>query len=304
MIHNHHPRGTNQYYEAEWIGNLAYESLSKSQGGSVFGLSSQGVFIKTETKRLIFLSRESFRGPLTINLPILEILKLPIRRGMNIQINGKKFIIPEADFTISFQNSNKWRPKPPSPPLLPLSERRERLTSSANRVLASNKEKGLAGLLPILLNFDSQIDQHLEDISPLQANIIQLQSEISSSGIPEAVTLISLLGSGSGLTPSGDDFICGLLLALNRWKNETVNGQELDRLNREIIQTAYLKTTTLSANLIECATLGQGDERLIETLDWLACGQEEEPDHIEELLGWGSSSGVDVFVGFVIALSR
>jgi hypothetical protein len=61
--------------------------------------------------------------------------------------------------------------------------------------------------------------------------------------------------------------------------------------------------STLSANLIECATLGLADERLIEALDWLVSGRDQEATHIDELLNWGSSSGMDVFVGYVVALS-
>lgn len=304
MHKTHHKRSTNQYFEVECIGNLAYDSLPEDQGGTVLGVTSRGAFIKTENRFLLFLSFESFHGPLTINIPIREGLILPIRGGMNLQITGREITFLDAGLVVSIQDPVMWQPEPPSLPPLSLSERNKRLTSSAKRILAAKKKNDLAGTLPRLLHISRQTDQHPKDFSPLQAKMIKLQSELmSSSHLPAAETLISLLGSGSGLTPSGDDLIIGVLLALNRWKIETVNGQDLDRLNQEIVENAYRKTTTLSANLIECATLGLADERLIEVLDWLVSGREKESNHIDELLGWGSSSGIDVFVGFTVALS-
>jgi hypothetical protein len=298
------PNSNRGYIEADSIGNLAFDSLSTDQGGSVLGLTSRGIFIKTENKWLVFLSFESFRGPLTINLTMSGDSILPISNGMSLRITARQIVFPDADLVISVQNPAVWQPKPPSAPPLPKSESRKRLISSANYILAGKKGTGLGALLPRLLNFSRQPDHHSQDISFLQGKIIHLQREmISSSGLPTFESLISLLGSGSGLTPSGDDLVCGVLLALNRWKDVVIDGQNLDRLNQQVVDAAYRKTTTLSANLIECATLGLADERLIEALDWLVSGKEQEPTQIVEMLDWGSSSGMDVFVGYVVALS-
>jgi hypothetical protein len=50
-----------------------------------------------------------------------------------------------------------------------------------------------------------------------------LQREmISSSRLPTSESLISLLGSGSGLTPSGDDFISGVLLVHSQRQSDRV----------------------------------------------------------------------------------
>ena len=301
---HHKPPSNRGYFETESIGNLAFDSLATDQGGSVLGLTSRGIFIKTENKWLIFLSTESFRGPLTINLPMSGDSILPISRGMNLRITARQIVFPDIDLVISVQNPVVWQPQPPSAPPLPESERRQRLISSAKQILAVKKGAGLAASLPRLLNFSSHPHLQTQDISPLHADILHLQSEmISSSHLPSYESLISLLGSGSGLTPSGDDLVSGVLLAFNRWKDVIFDGQDLDRLNQQVVEAAYHKTTTLSANLIECAALGLADERLIEALDWLVSGREQEPTHIDEMLDWGSSSGIDVFVGYVVALS-
>jgi hypothetical protein len=301
---HHKPTSSRRYIEAESIGNLAFDSLATDQEGSVLGLTSRGVFIKTKNKWLNFLSFESFRGPLTINLPMSEDSILRISRGMSLRITARQIVFPDTDLVISVQNPVVWQPKPPSAPPLPKSERRQRLFFFAKQILAGKKGTGLGELLPELLNFSNKPRPGTQEISPIHANILHLQREmISSSRLPTSESLISLLGSGSGLTPSGDDFISGVLLVLKRWKDVIVDWQNLDRLNQQVVEAAYRKTTTLSANLIECATLGLADERLIKALDWLVSGRDQEATHIDELLNWGSSSGMDVFVGYVVALS-
>jgi hypothetical protein len=112
------------------------------------------------------------------------------------------------------------------------------------------------------------------------------------------------LGAGGGLTPSGDDFILGFLLSLNRWKHALFPDVDVKNLNRQIITAAYQKTTTLSANLIECAALGWADERLIRACDSMMSAIHPNTQFLAPLLGWGNSSGVDVFVGFVTAMGR
>ena len=107
-----------------------------------------------------------------------------------------------------------------------------------------------------------------------------------------------MLGRGSGLTPSGDDCVLGLLLMLNRWQLDS----DWHNLNQAVINTAYHKTTTISANLIECATAGQADERLLNVVDGIAVSSTSIDDCVECVLSWGNSSGIDALVGMVMAL--
>ncbi|MCK5314644.1 MAG: DUF2877 domain-containing protein, partial [Anaerolineales bacterium] len=80
-------------------------------------------------------------------------------------------------------------------------------------------------------------------------------------------------------------------------------GDGLLEINRQVVEAAYVKTTRLSANLIEMAAHGKGDERLIKTLDPLMSDIPNESEALRDLLGWGHSSGVDAFVGMAVALS-
>lgn len=291
-------------YQAVSIGNIAHESLATEQEGSVMGITSRGMFIKTADKWLKFLSYEDYRGPLTINLPFSEASLLPIDRGTKVLTSPNMIIIPEARVEVSIQDSEVWQPQSSSVPAMPRDERRSRLISVVKRIPEGKKDAGLAPLLPRLLNIADQVDTRHFEYTTLERNILHLQGEVKSApGIPPLNSVIKLLGSGAGLTPSGDDFVIGLLLAFNRWKEAFFDLPDLEDFNQQIVDAAYHKTTTLSANLIECAVMGLGNERLIETLDWLVGGRDRESSISNGLLSWGNASGIDVLAGYVVALS-
>ena len=112
-----------------------------------------------------------------------------------------------------------------------------------------------------------------------------------------------MLGLGRGLTPSGDDLICGLLMFFNRWPALCpLSSAHLNEFNRWVIHASRERTTALSTSLLELACLGTGDERLINAVDGLATGATEIDSWLPKLLSYGSSSGGDALLGMAIAI--
>jgi len=147
-------------------------------------------------------------------------------------------------------------------------------------------DPGSAGALP-------------EESAPILAEIRRLEQAFFRGSPQEtlAILILRLMGLGRGLTPSGDDFIMGLLLAVNRWPRLFGPLPGLAELNRQVIERAYSVTTSISANLIESATLGYGDERLMSALDGIVTGCLSAEECAGKLLALGASSGVDALVG-------
>jgi hypothetical protein len=112
-----------------------------------------------------------------------------------------------------------------------------------------------------------------------------------------------VLGLGAGLTPSGDDLVAGLMLALNRWRFELAGDMDLEALNQDLTSLAYKKTTRLSANLIECTCQGEADERLILALDGIMAGKYDPAKCASALAGWGNTSGSDALAGMALAIN-
>jgi hypothetical protein len=172
------------------------------------------------------------------------------------------------------------------------------LQAITQRVLERGGSDGLAAVLPRLTDSpdaSSLTAEHAALLNWLEALRRAMQTGDSQLMIDG---LTGLLGRGRGLTPSGDDVVIGLLLMLNRWHTDLAWGM----LNRAVIEAAYRVTTTISANLIECAADGQGDERLVTVADGIVTGRPAIEECVECVLEWGSSSGLDALAGMAIAL--
>jgi hypothetical protein len=295
-------RPNSDIYIAYTLGYIAHERISQNRTGEIFGIMSRGIYLKTSSRWLSFISYEPYRSPITINLNGDPIYFHQISNGMPMQISDGQMILPEARLTISTQNSAVWNPPPPPFPPLPKAECIQNLAYFARKTLSQKPSVGLCPVLPHLLILP-EIEKELEQ-NFLLKEILAIQPDLlNREAAPFVSKLCNCLGVGAGLTPSGDDFVTGLLLALNRWKDVLWDRDDLDLINQSVVEAAYQKTTTLSANLIELASLGEGDERILKAIDWIMGGNTDKSSIIDDLLGWGSSSGVDMLVGFTAAIT-
>lgn len=257
------------------LGACAARALSQAHTAQVWGVTRAGVFLHLSPTQIIFLSAEPYKGPLTIQISqpgALSALKygvrLEVRRG-NIVCDNLKVVTNTAEtWSAGLPGSN-------TPGV------GERLEFISNTVLNSYDEarRGVA------------------DIDPATIFIAGMPGRLNPS------PLVRLLGCGPGLTPAGDDFILGFLLAMNRWGAHFTPELNLAGFNQSILWAAQQRTTLLSLNLLECACLGEADERLVIALDGILTGQPD-PGQCDYLLkSWGHSSGLNVFMGMALAIN-
>jgi hypothetical protein len=277
-------------------GEKAWESCVRQSPARVIGVTSRGVFLLVPPQRIIFVSIERYRSPLTINLDRSWDRLCAIEVGAAAQFSATRLIFPSIEFSISLLEDVVWRC--PSPGVVSRSrmEPLQTVRMIAECVLAQRGGDGLAALLPILLEWPDAAPLSAEQ-SALLDRLIALRHAVQVGDNAALLTgLTGLSGQGRGLTPSGDDVVIGLVLMLNRWHTE----RDWAEVNRTVIEAAYRTTTTTSANLIECAADGQGDERLITVVDGITAGSASIDECVECVLGWGSSSGTDALVGMAI----
>ena len=107
-----------------------------------------------------------------------------------------------------------------------------------------------------------------------------------------------LIGLGPGLTPSGDDFLAGMLIALSacgakRWQNQLAN----------VVQASLKGTGSVSQTHLKAAVKGGGGEALHQALVALMAG---EGDRLRSALSAldrvGHTSGWDGLAGVVTVL--
>ncbi len=115
---------------------------------------------------------------------------------------------------------------------------------------------------------------------------------------------VSLVGAGGGLTPSGDDFLCGFIAAARcSGEQQTHEGSALVLTLAEAIQEVIRSTGEISASLLRCALGGHWPAPLADLAEALSA--EREPEALRalgDLCGLGHSSGADIATGFLYGL--
>lgn len=111
--------------------------------------------------------------------------------------------------------------------------------------------------------------------------------------------VIALLGLGPGLTPSGDDFLGGMLIALNILPAPPLRA----RLHDLIEMNARQRTNAISVAHLHAAGAGAGQEALHEAFNSLLSGDTEAlPARFRAIDRIGHSSGWDALAGLCVTL--
>lgn len=131
----------------------------------------------------------------------------------------------------------------------------------------------------------------------LQSLISNFSPTLAAADISSALTITSqLAGLGAGLTPAGDDFIMGAVLAAWIIHPPEIAGV----LAEEITNVAAPLTTSLSAAWLR--SVGRGEAGILwhEFFDALVSGNTSASQlQITKLLSVGHTSGADALAGFV-----
>jgi hypothetical protein len=111
-----------------------------------------------------------------------------------------------------------------------------------------------------------------------------------------------IVGLGPGLTPSGDDVLAGLLLALRLLGGAVPGGGAAvwlaDWLGAAVTAHADTRTTSLAASLLHCAAHGEAAAEVAAVLRGIA-GQEPLRPAARRLLNAGHTSGADLAWGLL-----
>jgi hypothetical protein len=106
---------------------------------------------------------------------------------------------------------------------------------------------------------------------------------------------VALAGWGPGLTPSGDDFLAGLMLSLWAYYGERARPWCI-----QIAAAALPRTTRLSGAFLQAAANGLADARWHALLQALAGAPGIRLEQaVRDALAFGATSGLDMLAGFL-----
>jgi hypothetical protein len=166
------------------------------------------------------------------------------------------------------------------------------------------KRNNIINQVTSLPKWESSIKQ---DIASSQSALLamtpayeSLLSGVTSTDLPESIdSAKQLAGLGQGLTPSGDDFILGAILAA--W---IIHPNHVARvLAGEITNAVAPLTTSLSGAWLRSAGRGEAGILWHNFFNALIADDSNALQlHITELLSVGHTSGADAFAGFISTL--
>jgi hypothetical protein len=280
------------------VGDTASQVVQRNSTARVSGASSRGIYLQPGDDLILYLSREKFQGPLTLILADQVDFPGQLAPGILVVFQDGKIIFPDLSLQISLESARIWRPTVPT---LAHHPRRDILEKTYQQVASLARERPFYPLLEIAQFGKPAPLPGLPGIDKRLGSVLEtMQGEPGQL----AKALIHLLGAGPGLTPLGDDLILGLLLSFNRGGEEIFPQKNLEEFNQIILGAAREKTTRLSFSLLTCAAQASADERLIQVLDCLLAGSDLTDQDLVQLLDWGSSSGMAVLAGMILALKK
>ena len=284
------------------VGRKAAEVLTLERPFTIRGVTSRGIFVDIEEKIILFLSRERFRGPLIINLPqnsdILD--KIQVKTvGM---VCRSSLLFSSPDLAVHTAKSLTWSALDVWKPIvIPESLPTNGQIFNFFQQLNSRNENGneLIDMVSQILKGSTSPPESANDMANAISTLYHALRQKDIGQLDRAA--LFLAGRGRGLTPSGDDFLLGICYGMFMAQDK-LSGFH-DSAGKLISGIVAKRSTLISGNLVECAAVGEVDERLGTAFHALLHPEQSSSPAIAGILSWGSSSGMDAAAGMALLLS-
>ena len=252
-------------FQASAVGSIALDLLNKHNHMRVHSIFNNGFNIVNDSNDLIFVGTNKngyFPFGITIDKNTMHYAKEYLSVGDTVKNNRRG--IDHKDFMIVLNQADIVKYEKVQPQAVDV----DALTAVVNE-----------------FNFDKYTDS---DFYPVKIREILDALNDETKPFP----LKYLVGRGSGLTPSGDDMITGILYvdALSPFVSEKHKKTLSNYLNETV-------TTIVSENFIKLALNGIFSSKITDL------GKEVSKEAVEELLALGSSSGHDTLYGIYQTLN-
>ncbi len=286
---------------ATFMGCMVNEAFAATPKGSVLGTSSKGVFLQVGNY-VLFITDAPYKSPFNIYMPGVNRLLDALKQGENFEINIDSLNFIDSGSRILIENVETWTPGPPLEFVTSQATRKKRVKLLLADIAEVDPNKGWLFLYTESDRAEASRDFIKERIWEGTQKFIEgyREGELSQC----MVAAESLIGLGGGLTPSGDDWLAGFFLYLERFSLAGDAGPGfLQDLGSVLQDLAFQKTTTISANRIMAARRGWAEEPFLEVIDTLFSAEGQfGPELAGLLVHFGHSSGVDTLLGISAAI--
>ncbi|WP_342361116.1 DUF2877 domain-containing protein [Terrarubrum flagellatum] len=274
------------------LGPFARRFLETHQAARVSAMFARSLHLEADQDALCIVDASLGDGALNavLEAPFGALREIAV--GAPCILHGGVIVIAGAD-EIAFGDASEWRP-----PQMRAVPQRQTLDALLEAALSMAPREGVfrAALDP---------DFSVNDLMTraLAARIAALREwmaeRLKASQIQSDPPVTGLVGLGSGLTPAGDDFIGGAMIALHGIGRVDAAREVADAISR----LGDGATTILSRAMLRAAAEGVGGAALHEVLS--ALGDDDIPRAVallSDIDRIGHTSGWDALAGAIAAL--
>ncbi len=258
--------------------------------GKIHSVYNKTINISSSGRLLSLQSMGSPLSPISLETSCTpeELSTLNISHGTEVSATDSGLYINGCFFTYDF--SALWN-----------SELGSVIKSSSSRAQYPDTlflQRCLRGILPVggfsdLVLPDGHLWKQSASAAEAKKILVDCRTFISLRNWERAATsAASIIGLGDGLTPSGDDFLCGMLAASIMLS--TPDALEFSLFLKNALYPQLCKTNDISAEFLRCAMDGHFGQAVIR----LACGADEK-SVIRSFAAIGHSSGADTLSGIL-----
>jgi len=293
------------------LGAIAREAMAAARGGRVLAAVTRAIYLESDRGELTWLTTAeapmhgrglSLQGPLP--LPAVGATYVTSADGLTLN---------EVRFSLTWREARVWRP--PSvrvEPSLTIAELSRYLPGVHAFLEGLPAPRGLAVLLRSIMArpqepvFDFEGNDEARGLRRGTSAIAAIAAAGRTGNMAGVLASAEdLIGLGEGLTPSGDDFIGGMLFgAATLHATYRLPGRIPPEALHHFLIRAEARTTRLSSTLLRDYAAGQGPEALHHYVRALLAGRPvaEIRRLASEVIRIGASTGWDSLTGLWMAL--
>ena len=286
-------------------GTFAHRLREAGLRGEVIFVGSKGAYIETHRSELLGLGRHDQPAHARMVLSDLDLTML--QPGMPVRANETCLTIGDS-IVLELDEAPVWEPQPITPEIAqPLTDSRTAFDEAVGIATVLQDGSTLGCVLPMIQGaalhnklppFQATgslfLDDAMNHISGIMMMCVQgdLEGALSNA--------MPLIGAGPGLTPSGDDFVGGLLFSARHLSNAYPSASHWDSACAErLLSFAEGRTGRISFAALQDMASGYGHEPVHTLMGQLLTGEKrsETMASIVATTRIGNTSGWDMLAG-------
>lgn len=294
---------------------MDYIRKEKFVEGHVHSVFKNACNIETKMKFITLLSKGKYMAPMSLTLDNQEgfnFISLGIKQDSRVEINVNVIKICEGKNYIDLYDAKMWFPKPI---LMPSVLKEENILDNIKLIENKLKTEGkLYGMGPLINMLNEEIPElnlvtfHIDyadnNFQFIKRRFISFIKALKEGDI-NIITYEGehVIGFGAGLTPSVDDFICGVMISFiylgNYYK---LNMTLIYEFNKELIKRGLNKTTKVSSEMLKHSSMGKTNEAVRELMLSILHELDKEVviKALNSTINFGETSGSDTALGIYV----